>query len=305
MAKRKETEVYSRSEFSRDERLIDDAAEEAAAWANVSGIARNALSFWNTFIGLQSGANPLDPNGTGIAQLTCLIRAVSWVESGHGTGTGASAAKDPMQCANPDDSWWKELINCAVQQDRFVCGVGKPNFNACELPAKAAGDQTFPAQAKLSVLNDQSTGHSDGNFNRTMSYYWGVPFLIHKTNGNPTYQCGSLTRSRMVAGAVAYNGHGDEQYKDKINHALDMIGCVQSGPITDFWLPSGATDTAHAGAASAAVRAMMQEIESLMGKSNEQGRSSLFFPNGIELIDLSVQVGGVKIELKVAGPKAS
>ena len=150
--------------------VLLDAAAEAAAWANVSGLAQSSLAFWNNFIGLQSGTNPLDPNGTGIAQLTCIIRAVSWVESQHGTGAGASAAVDPMQCANPGDSWWKELTNCAGPQDRFVGGTGKPNYNACELPAKAAADPSFPTQAYLSVLGDQTAGHNDANFNQVMSY---------------------------------------------------------------------------------------------------------------------------------------
>jgi hypothetical protein len=191
------------------------------------------LAFWNNFIGLQSGSNPLDPNGTGIAQLTCIIRAVSWVESQHGTGAGASASVDPMQCTNPGDSWWRELTDCSRPQDRFVGGSGKPNYNACELPTKAAADASFPTQAYLSTLSNQTTGHDDANFNQTMSYTWGVPFLIHKINttaGDPTYQCGVLDRARIVAGAVAYNGGGDPNYETKVNNALDMIGCVQVGP---------------------------------------------------------------------------
>ena len=56
-----------------------------------------------------------------------------------------------------------------------------------------------------------------------MSYCWGVPFLIWKINnpaGDPTYQCQDLSRDRLVAGAVAYNGGGDPKYQAKINAAL-------------------------------------------------------------------------------------
>ncbi len=35
------------------------------------------------------------------------------------------------------------------------------------------------------------------------------------------------------------------------------------------------------------------------------GRPRLFFPNGIELIDLHVKLAAVDIEVKVAGPKPS
>jgi len=225
-AKKAYTAQHAPGELPESPTLVTD---EATAWANVVGLAQNGLSFWNSFIGLQSGVNSLD--ATGLAQLTCIIRAVSWVESQHGTGAGTSASVDPMQCANPGDVWWKELTDCSKSQDRFVGGTGKPNYNACELPAKAAADSTFPPGASLSLLNDQTTGHNDPNFSQNMSYCWGVPFLIHKINtttGDPTYQCQELDRARLVAGAVAYNGGGDPNYETKINAAIDMIGCLQA-----------------------------------------------------------------------------
>ncbi len=48
---------------------------------------------------------------------------------------------------------------------------------------------------------------------------------------------------------------------------------------------------------------IIQEIVRQLEKDDEPGKQSKFFRNGIELIDISVQVGNVKIELKVAGPK--
>lgn len=426
------------------------ANDEASAWANVAGLAQNGLSFWNSFIGLQSGVNPLD--ATALAQLTCIIRAVSWVESQHGTGAGTSASVDPMQCANPADVWWKELTDCTQSQDRFVGGTGKPNYNACELPAKAAADATFPSGAILSTLNDQTAGHNDAKFSHVMSYCWGVPILIQKINttaGDPTYQCRTLDRPRLVAGAVAYNGGGDPSYESKINAALDLIGCLQavtpftSTPATDpqtiiddcekeypankddcnkfvkavsadvnvtlfqpgdnadaivqrmidsaDWTPlvdgvdaknkadagryviaglkgadhipprahghvavvvsgplaSGRYPTAYWGslggppgrnqtinyawnandrdnvkyfatvltvapenidlqspqAAQQTAVSIIQEIVRQLERGDEPGKQSKFFRNGIELIDISVQVGTAKIELKVAGPK--
>src|ERR1700733_464989 len=93
---------------------MKDVAGEAAAWANVSGFAISAVTFWNNFLGLQSGSGVLD--ATALARLTCIIRAVSWVESQHGTGAGTSASVDPMQCANPADAWWTELTDCSGAQ---------------------------------------------------------------------------------------------------------------------------------------------------------------------------------------------
>lgn len=208
------------------------AADEAAAWAEVQGIAEAAVEFWDRFLRLQSGTNRLGDAER--KRILCLVRAVSWVESKHGTGSGASASADPMQCANPADAWWKELTNCDAPQDRFVGGVGASNYNACELPAKASAEAGFPSDADTSRLADPTKGHDDPKFrlpNRPpqMSFYWGVPILIHKMNtraGDKTYQCRDLTKARLVAGAKAYNGGGDPNYETKITKALDDAGCL-------------------------------------------------------------------------------
>jgi hypothetical protein len=137
-----------------------------------------------------------------------------------------------MQCGNPKDSWWKELVNCGTTQDRFVRGPGlTPNYNACELPDAASANGSFPAGAGLSQLGSKAAGHNDARFTRLISYAWGVPFLllkINKTAGQNAYQCGDLSRARLVNGAVAYNGGGDPDYRTKINTALDMIGGVEA-----------------------------------------------------------------------------
>jgi hypothetical protein len=60
-------------------------------------------------------------------------------------------------------------------------------------------------------------------------------------------------------------------------------------------------------AATAAVESLMSQVVKTMGSASDaeikQG-SRVFFPNGVELIDLEVKVGTVDIKLKVAGPKA-
>ena len=201
--------------------------DESEAWANVSAIASQALDFWNSFLGLQSSDQVITPDQ--VSRLFCIIRAVSWVESAHGTGAGASASVDPMQCGNPADSWWIELTDCSGGQDRFVGGPGKPNFNACELPGAAAATGNLPDQANVNAMADPTQGHSDPSFNMTMSYFWGTPFLIFKINsqaGDPTYQCGDLNTDRLVAGAVAYNGGGDPDYEAKIRLAITTSGCL-------------------------------------------------------------------------------
>jgi len=284
---------------------LTDATSEAAAWANVSGLAQTALAFWNNFIGLQSGTDPLDP--TDLARLTCIIRAVSWVESQHGTGAGSSASVDPMQCGNPQDSWWKELTDCSGGQDRFVRGPNlSPNYNACELPAAAAADASFPAEARLSNLTDKTSGHDDANFIQKMSYCWGVPFLIWKINntaGDKTYQCQDLNRDRLVEGAVAYNGGGDPggaaAYRAKIVAALNLSGCLAVAERERDQTTRPSTEAAQSTAES-----VLREIVKHFEAVGEPGKRPQFFPDGIGLIEITVEVGNTKVQVRVAGPKS-
>lgn len=198
---------------------------EQTAWDAVSSIADAALTYWNGFMGLSSAGQPLTAEQ--ISRLLCIIRAVSWVESNHGTGPG-SAAIDPMQCANPGDAWWKELSDCSHSQDHFVLGPGLSNYDACKLPAAAVASG-LTDDANVFNLDDITQGHSDPKFKSVMSYYWGIPFVIFKINktaGDKTYQCGDLSTDRLVAGAVAYNGGGVADYEIRIRTALLDSGCL-------------------------------------------------------------------------------
>jgi hypothetical protein len=106
-------------------------------------------------------------------------------------------------------------------------GPGGTNFWAGDLPDAAERAAGFPAAATISGLGNQALGHDDPAFNPTLSYYWGVPFLVHKINtsaGAVTFKCGDLARDRLIDGAVAYNGGGDPRYRDKIVEALTLSG---------------------------------------------------------------------------------
>lgn len=130
----------------------------------------------------------------------CLIRAMSWVESRHGSGVGNHPDRDPMQSGNPNDAWWTG-IQGQTDPDRIVGGPGKGNWWSNELP-KATEK---PAPPK---------GHQDESFTPELSYLWGVLGLIHKTNTGPngggrTYRCGDCSWEQLIDGAEAYNGVGD------------------------------------------------------------------------------------------------
>lgn len=200
------------------------AASEPQLWANLAGIAEQSITFWESFLDLRkSGKVAL--TSTDRENLLKIVRAVSWVESKHGTAGANQSARDPMQVGNPGDLGWQQFAGVLTQKDRYVRG---PNFTknywADELPSAVAPGASFPTVARLTSLNDASDGHRDSAFNPTMSFYWGVPHLIFKTNvqaaGRPAYLFAALSRAELVAGAVAYNGGGDPSYEAKIEQAL-------------------------------------------------------------------------------------
>ncbi len=199
-------------------------ASEPQLWANLAGIAEQSIAFWEAFLDLRkSGKVAL--TSADRENFLKIARAVSWVESKHGTAGANQPARDPMQIGNPGDPGWQQFAGVLTKKDRYVRGDKfTRNYWADELPVAVAPETSFPTSARLTSLNDASEGHRDPAFNPTMSFYWGVPHLIYKTNvqaaGRPAYLFAALNRAELVAGAVAYNGGGDPSYEDKIEQAL-------------------------------------------------------------------------------------
>ena len=212
--------------------LATQAQTEAQLW-NVQKVrATSALTFWTKFLGLREGQQNTEALSDQYRDhWLCLIRAVSWVESKHGTAGANQPVRDPMQAGNPADAWWKSLTHQSGNSDRFVRGPGlTPNYWAHELPDATKNRAGFPANGKLGKLTDVKKGHKDAGFNPEMSYMWGVVYLLHRTNtqtsSGRTFKCGVYSKDRLMKGAVAYNGGGDPMYKNKIQQALGgQIGC--------------------------------------------------------------------------------
>ncbi len=210
---------------------LETRRTEQELWDVQKAFASAALDFWVDLMKLQEGAmNNAALSSTYKGHWLCLIRAVSWVESKHGTVGPNQPARDPMQCGNPGDAWWKSLTHQSGDADRFIGGPGAGNYWAHELPAAASAVASFLANAKLSILSDPNQGHSDTAFNAELSYFWGVPYLVHRVNTRPTngktYKCGVYSKSYLVDGAVTYNGGGDPAYRTKLESALaGEIGC--------------------------------------------------------------------------------
>jgi hypothetical protein len=229
MAKRSRKPALRRTRRGTVSKAAVVGANEAALWLPREPTARAAVIFWDRFLVLRMGRQhdlPLD--SAAIDRLVTIVRAVSWVESRHGTATTNQGRRDPMQCGHPRDAWWKELTSPGgPTQDRFITGPGGANHYAGDLPGAVETTTGFPPHARISTLTDKSLGHEDPAFNETLSYVWAVPILVHKTNaaaGGQTFKCGDLSRDRLISGAVAYNGGGDPKYRDKIIEALALSG---------------------------------------------------------------------------------
>ena len=126
-------------------------ATEQTLWNNQRTRAVDALNFWNTFFALRRGAaNDMTLDQAAKDRLLCIIRAISWVESKHGTAGENQPARDPMQCGNPNDSFWREINDPDHPGSRYVGGPMAPNLNANELPGRMETATGFPANAKFS-----------------------------------------------------------------------------------------------------------------------------------------------------------
>ncbi|MFL5208172.1 MAG: hypothetical protein ACJ8CC_03370 [Microvirga sp.] len=283
------------------------APDEAALWAAHAAKAVAAFDFWNHFLGLRMGpqnAALLDDAAT--QAFGKIIRAVSWVESKHGTVGANQPKRDPMQCGNPNDVYWRELNGLTPQEDIFVRGPGLPNLKASKLPPAAESDTAFPAAAEISALADRLKGHRGADFTPMQSFYWAISYLIHRTNltaSARTFQCGDVSRQRLVNGAVAYNGGGDPNYRTKIEAALALIGDIE--PFVD------APQSLAAGGAPPDIgemaRALVRELTSAVFPD---AASRAMFPGGIRSVRVSMTSGqlgnpGVSAELEISGHPAA
>jgi hypothetical protein len=235
----------------------DEVSDEAHLWTALNPTATAAVSFWNAFLGLRAGTDPLTADQ--LQRWVDLTRAVSWVESKHGTydGDGGQNGKvDPMQCADTRNPWWPELTTNASSTDRFVRGPGLSNLNSNQLPAAAATAPGFDTNAAISKLATASAGSADPNFTQTHSIYWGVPLLIFKTNHtygtDPCYQCRDLSFDRLTQGAGKFNGSSaSTAYVSAIKNALALFGGLSQAaslmqPTAIYALSGPETPAGHA-----------------------------------------------------------
>ncbi len=217
---------------------------ERDLWEKQRKHAESAFKFWAKFLDLRMGPKNRDRLSAKCKKrLMCIIRAVSYVESVHGSGSGSERfpKRDPMQTGNPKDKWWRELTGPPGRGSRFIRGYDYPvNYYAPDLLA-AVKDYIRRLKLKdpktsydLNVLNNLLEGHKNKKFNPGMSYFWGTPYLLHRINtqgkdpGRRTFKCGDCSVKRLLKGAGQYNaGKNLKEYERRIKKAVKMIGCMK------------------------------------------------------------------------------
>jgi hypothetical protein len=237
----------------------DEAADERTAWDAHKAVAKRFVDEWADWICMSSVRYGPGEQGQPLtdackARLLCLVRAISWVESRHGTGTGNQPAKDPMQAANPNDSWWLELTT-AAGVDRIVRGGDRPSRNINQVPAEA----DIPEGVRGTMSDDvKAKGHRSGEFTSTMSYGWGVLGFFRKINEVRTYHVpeGLCECKALHDAAVRYNGDGDPDYGKKIDDALALTGCCPGYP------PNGSSTLSATGSLSSAAGSVSGAVSS-------------------------------------------
>ncbi|WP_139015674.1 hypothetical protein [Ensifer aridi] len=219
----------------RTRKSVAAATTEAQLWSVQRATAETALDFAIGFLGCRMGNNRNQPiDATARDRLLSIIRAVSIVESRHGTVGANQPKRDPFQCGNPNDSWWKEFTGPTGTGSRFIRGPGLSNLWAGEVGDASETTSGFPAVAKRSLLANPKDGHKNAGFSPSHSYVWGVIYLIHRINshaGDQSYSCGALSRERLISGAVTYNGGGVDDYRDRLESALTEFGDPLAGQV--------------------------------------------------------------------------
>jgi hypothetical protein len=257
----------SRGRIGMPTEELDDPVKEQERWTRPDlpgglipqNLAQIAVDYWMEFFDPLETVDGVDVDlgVEGRRFFLNTLRAVSWVESLHGHGGGVHPAEDPMQCGNPKDPWWM-VLSTETKADFFKLRPPRPDhpipgpprprregMYAFELAKHVDRDARVDEQAKLKILGDaRKKGHQAPGYNSKLSYFWAVPYLIHRINRakpHRTYHFGSWRYSpyllvnrfpvRLLEGAVAYNGTsrkspngvGDKHYRSKIERAFAVL----------------------------------------------------------------------------------
>jgi hypothetical protein len=196
------------------------------------------LNFWTEWLGLaDNNRNPIGDDCK--KKLKCMVRAILWVESKHGTAGANHPGRDPMQVGNPADPAWAhisnqpDLVKGGQLGPRPIRRGDRPGVGWADLPAAVAREPMLPNG--IDPTNLPRAGHRDPKFDQNMSVFWGILWYLYtmnqqdKTPNGPraAWNCQDCSWDHLTQGAVDYNGEGNPNYRQEIEEALRLSGCRQ------------------------------------------------------------------------------
>jgi hypothetical protein len=105
-------------------------------------------------------------------------------------------------------------------------------------------------------------------------------------------------------------GQKDSSIRNSFTPNTDLPNVKYYGAILQdamaMHLGTSMTATDNLGQVKSAVESLIVTVVDALGKSSgDDPKKRLFFPNGIDNVEIEVKVGPVDVSLKIAGPKSS
>lgn len=216
----------------------DDQQREQECWDQVKDLVQPTIDFWVDWL---RDDEPSPEKKVCPDLLLCIIRAISWVESRHGCGTGNFPERDPMQIGNPNDSGWENIGNNPSTDpgERPIREGVLPGLSWEDIPGDVdriingpppPEDPVLPYNIDPTFLPDD--GHKDEDFTKEMSYFWGIIWYLYSLQVGSelgAWKIGNCEPANLMKGVEWWGPRETprqiQEYRQKIEEALCLIGC--------------------------------------------------------------------------------
>jgi hypothetical protein len=211
---------------------------------------------------------------------------VDYFTNAQGQADGASAWSVAQSLAQPSNSCIYFAVDFDAQLNEIASVLDYFRGVRTGMNTAAGGASAYAVGVYGSGCVCQAVKEDNG----LATYSWLT--LSQGWCGVKTYATWDVNQAQSTSLLCGFSvgDYDEDQAQDNFGGFL-----YQAGQTIDF-------RSAQTAAQQTSV-SIIQEIVRQLEKGDGPGKQSKFFRNGIELIDISVQVGTVKIDLKVAGPK--
>jgi hypothetical protein len=189
-------------------------------------------------------------------------------------------------------------------------GIGDDADAIMDKLSNAAGWSLIPSAPDLSAVeNDAAAGQfiiaglRGADFTPSRAHGHVVVVVNGDDPNHPGYP---LAYWGMLGGV----GQKDSSIRNSFTPNTDLPNVKYYGTILQdamaMHLEASITATDNLGQVKSAVESLIVTVVDALGKSSgDDPKKRLFFPNGIDNVEIEVKVGPVDVSLKIAGPKSS